>query len=95
MKLCRFGNQGHEKPGLFDASGILRDLSPIIADLGPSQISPASLQQLARLDPAVLQQVDGQPRLGPPIAGTRQFLAIGLNYSDHLPSEGNRFESMR
>ena len=27
--------------------------------------------------------VSGSPRLGPPVSGTRQFMAIGLNYSDH------------
>src|SRR3546814_14596009 len=28
------------------------------------------------------------PILGPPITGTRQFLAIGLNYSDHARESG-------
>jgi 2,4-diketo-3-deoxy-L-fuconate hydrolase len=83
MKLCRFGNPGHEKPGLIDNSGGLRDLSGIVQDLGPEQLAPASLRKLAQLDPQSLPAVAGDPRLGPPVGGTRQFLAIGLNYSDH------------
>ena len=33
MKLVRFGAKGHEKPGLVDASGTIRDLSSHIADV--------------------------------------------------------------
>jgi len=83
MKLCRYGNAGQEKPGLIDAAGTLRDVSSVIGDLGPEQISPAGLKTLAALDTAGLPKVSGQPRLGPPVSGTRQFMAIGLNYSDH------------
>jgi len=83
MKLCRFGNPGQEKPGLIDSAGSLRDLSGVIQELGPEQLSPASLRQLAQLDPQSLPAVTANPRLGPPVSGTRQFLAIGLNYSDH------------
>jgi|SRR5882757_4365785 len=83
MKLCRFGNPGQEKPGLIDSAGSLRDLSGVIQELGPEQLAPASLRQLAQLDPQSLPAVTGNPRLGPPVSGTRQFLAIGLNYSDH------------
>jgi 2,4-didehydro-3-deoxy-L-rhamnonate hydrolase len=83
MKLCRFGNPGQEQPGLIDNAGGLRDLSGILQELGPEQLSPASLRQLAQLDPQSLPAVTGNPRLGPPVGGTRQFLAIGLNYSDH------------
>jgi len=83
MKLCRYGNTGQEKPGLIDAAGTLRDLSSAIGDLGPEQISPAGLKTLAALDTTGLPKVSGQPRLGPPVSGTRQFMAIGLNYSDH------------
>jgi len=83
MKLCRFGTPGQEKPGLLDNTGSLRDLSRVIQDLGPEQLSPASLRRLAELNPQSLPAVTGNPRLGPPVAGTRQFMAIGLNYSDH------------
>ena len=89
MKLCRYGPAGAEKPGLVDADGAIRDLSGVVADLTPDQLSPAALAKLAAVDPASLPKVEGSPRYGVPIAGTRKFVAIGLNgpaYS--LPESG-------
>ena len=83
MKLLRYGPAGAEKPGLLDASGAIRDLSGHIADIGPAQLSPESLKQLASLDPASLPKVEGKPRYGAPLTGVGKFVAIGLNYSDH------------
>ena len=83
MKLLRYGPAGHEQPGLLDTQGTLRSLSGIIPDLTPEHLAPASLARLAALDPASLPAVDGSPRLGVPFAGTRKFLAIGLNFADH------------
>jgi 2,4-didehydro-3-deoxy-L-rhamnonate hydrolase len=83
VKLCRYGAQGREQPGAIDSAGQLRDLSGIVRDLGPEEISPAGLGNLARLDLSSLPLVEGNPRMGVPFTGTRQFLAIGLNYSDH------------
>ena len=83
MKLCRYGTPGLEKPAALDDSGQLRDLSGIVDDLGPNELSPQSLQRLAQLKLSDLPKIDGNPRLGRPFIGTRQFLAIGLNYSDH------------
>ena len=83
MKLCRYGPAGAERPGLIDGGGAIRDLSGVIADLGPAEISPAGLAKLAALDPGSLPQVVGSPRYGPPVTGTRHFVAIGLNYADH------------
>ncbi|HEU4960791.1 MAG TPA: fumarylacetoacetate hydrolase family protein [Sphingomonas sp.] len=94
MKLCRFGPAGREKPGLIDADGRIRDLSGEIGDIDPTTIAPAGLARLAALDPASLPLVEGTPRYGVPVAGTRKFIAIGLNYADHaaesnlpIPSE--------
>ncbi|HEY6816776.1 MAG TPA: fumarylacetoacetate hydrolase family protein [Croceibacterium sp.] len=83
MKLLRFGPKGQEKPGLLDAEGRIRDLSGVVADLGPAEISPEGFERLKGVDPASLPVVEGSPRLGVPVAGTRKFLAIGLNYADH------------
>src|SRR3546814_26944 len=88
MKLCRFGNAGDEKPGAIDADGRIRDLSGVIADLGPAELAPERLRALAAIDLATLPLVAATERLGPPITGTRQFLAIGLNYSDHARESG-------
>ena len=83
MKLLRYGPAGHEQPGLLDERGTLRSLAGIIEDLRGEHLAPASLARLAAIDPVALPAVSGQPRLGVPIAGTRKFLAIGLNYADH------------
>jgi len=83
MKLCRYGPVGAEKPGAIDLDGAIRDLSGVIADLGPAEISPDGLAKLAALDLTALPLVAGTPRYGPPVTGTRQFVAIGLNFADH------------
>ena len=83
MKLLRYGPAGHEQPGLLDAHGRIRSLAGSIADLTPQHLSPAGLKRLAAIDPASLPAATGNPRLGVPFAGTRKFIAIGLNYADH------------
>ncbi|MBT9505256.1 fumarylacetoacetate hydrolase family protein [Rhodoferax sp.] len=88
MKLVRYGNPGKEKPGLVDADGKLRDLSAVIADLGPDQLSDAALKRLRKLDASKLPLVRGKPRMGCPVAGIGKFVAIGLNYSDHAAEIG-------
>jgi 2,4-didehydro-3-deoxy-L-rhamnonate hydrolase len=83
MKLLRYGPAGREQPGILDNQGQIRALSGRYADLGPEQLSPASLKALAGIDPTSLPVVSGNPRLGLPFSGTRKFIAIGLNYADH------------
>jgi 2,4-diketo-3-deoxy-L-fuconate hydrolase len=89
MKLVRYGTIGHEKPGLIDKSGQLRDLSSHVKDLNGDAYSPATLKKLAALDPDSLPTVSGKPRLGPPVTGISKFVAIGLNYVDHAKETGN------
>jgi 2,4-diketo-3-deoxy-L-fuconate hydrolase len=88
MKLVRYGNPGKEKPGLIDAEGKLRDLSAVIKDIGPDQLSDAALAKLRKLKADKLPLVRGSPRLGSPVIGTRKFIAIGLNYADHAAESG-------
>jgi ureidoglycolate lyase len=88
MKLLRYGPAGAEKPGMLDASGTIRDLSGVIADLRGDALSPAGLAKLAALDAATLPSVGGNPRLGPPVAGMTNFVCIGLNYADHAAETG-------
>ncbi|HNK54301.1 MAG TPA: 2-hydroxyhepta-2,4-diene-1,7-dioate isomerase, partial [Ottowia sp.] len=83
MKLLRCGPPGREKPALLDADGVLRDLSALLPDIGPAQLSDTALARLARLRPQHLPVVRGRPRIGCPVAGIGKFIAIGLNYADH------------
>ena len=48
MKLVRFGPMGQEQPGLIDEQGSLRDLSAVLPDIGPAQLSDAVLDRLRR-----------------------------------------------
>jgi len=82
MKLLRHGKKGHEKPGLLDAQGRVRDLSSLIGDITPTTLAPASLAALASIDPARLPVIE-PGALAVPWAGMRKFIAIGLNYADH------------
>src|SRR5665647_1859073 len=88
MKLVRYGKPGKEKPGLIDADGKLRDLSAVITDIGPDQLSDAALAKLRKLKTDKLPLVRGSPRYGSPVTGTRKFIAIGLNYADHAAESG-------
>ncbi|MDH4125201.1 MAG: fumarylacetoacetate hydrolase family protein [Gammaproteobacteria bacterium] len=83
MKLLRYGPPGKERPGLLDADGVVRDLSRHIVDITPQQLAPESLKRIAGLDWQSLPEVAEPQRYGPPVHGTRKFLAIGLNYADH------------
>ena len=83
MKLVRYGQPGKEKPGLIDAAGKLRDLSGVVSDIGPEQLSDKVLAKLAKLKTDKLPLVKGKPRMGCPVAHVRKFIAIGLNYADH------------
>jgi 2-keto-4-pentenoate hydratase/2-oxohepta-3-ene-1,7-dioic acid hydratase in catechol pathway len=86
MKLVRYGRAGQEKPGLIDAEGTLRDLSRVIKDIDPTTIG--GLAALRKVNAARLKPVPGRPRLGPPVARSSKFIAIGLNYSDHAAETG-------
>jgi 2-keto-4-pentenoate hydratase/2-oxohepta-3-ene-1,7-dioic acid hydratase in catechol pathway len=88
MKLVRYGEAGAEKPGLIDADGRLRDLSAHVRDISGDVLAPDSIKRLTALDPETLPEVPGEVRLGTPVGGTRQFVAIGLNFSDHAAETG-------
>ncbi len=88
MKLCRHGDEGQERPGIIDDSGQVRDLSSHIADFAPASLAPDKLRDLAAIDLSSLRVVSADTRLGMPFTGTRQFIAVGLNYSDHAAESG-------
>jgi len=83
MKLCRWGRNGFEKPGMIDAQAQLRDLSGVISHIDQETISPRGLAKLNRIRPESLPLVRGNPRFGVPYTGITKFVAIGLNYADH------------
>jgi 2,4-diketo-3-deoxy-L-fuconate hydrolase len=88
MKLCRYGKNGFEKPGMIDSEGRLRDLSKVVENIGPNELSPRGLKMLAKVKAETLPVVANGPRMGVPFVGIGKFVAIGLNYSDHAKETG-------
>ncbi len=88
MKLCRYGKDGHEKPGIIDSQGKLRDLSKVTGALDAEALSPRNLARIAKIKPETLPVVPGVHRFGVPFTGISKYVAIGLNYSDHAAEAG-------
>ncbi len=88
MKLCRYGAPGEEKPGLIDADGNIRDLSPHLSDIAGPALNDAALDRIRAIDINTLSVVKTTPRYGPCVGNTGKFMCIGLNYSDHAAETG-------
>lgn len=88
MKLLRYGPAGSEKPGLLGPDHEIRDLAGVVSDLTGEVLSDANLAKIAALDASTLPVVEGDPRLGPPVAGVQKFIGIGLNFTDHAKEAG-------
>ena len=88
MRLLRYGPKGHERPGLIDAEGGIRDLSAHVPDIAGAALLPDTLARLAALDPDSLPAVPGTPRIGPCVGQVGKFICIGLNYADHAAESG-------
>ena len=88
MKFLRYGPEGHEKPGVLDKKGKIRDLSGKLGDLAGESVFVERLNELAGIDPASLPEVEGTPRIGPCLAWVPNFYCIGLNYARHAAEAG-------
>jgi 2-keto-4-pentenoate hydratase/2-oxohepta-3-ene-1,7-dioic acid hydratase in catechol pathway len=88
MKLLRFGPPGSEKPGLLDADGIVRDASSLLSDVTPATIASGEVERLRQVDARSLPAIGKDVRIGPPLARPGNFIAIGLNYSEHATETG-------
>jgi 2,4-didehydro-3-deoxy-L-rhamnonate hydrolase len=87
MKLIRLGPKGQERPGLWQADGVvdLRVLFPEIPDIGESFFRQGWLQRLAGL------QAPGRKlevRWGAPIARPSKIICLGKNYVEHAKEGG-------
>jgi 2-keto-4-pentenoate hydratase/2-oxohepta-3-ene-1,7-dioic acid hydratase in catechol pathway len=88
MKLVRYGAPGREKPGILDADGKIRDLSRVVQDIDGAMLAAGGLAKLKKINFKRLKTVAGKPRLGPCVGKVRNYIAIGLNYSDHAAESG-------
>lgn len=87
MKFVRFGEAGREAPGLLAPDGSLRSLAEVVRDIDPVTLASGQLAAAAA-DWQNLPVVQGDPRLGAPLANVGKFLGIGLNYADHAAEAG-------
>jgi 2-keto-4-pentenoate hydratase/2-oxohepta-3-ene-1,7-dioic acid hydratase in catechol pathway len=94
MKLLRYGEHGHEQPGIIDHTGNIRSLEGVVPDISGEMLASDAFYDLRKLDLTTLPLVDQEVRLGPCITGTSKIIGVGLNYADHaaetnspLPSE--------
>jgi 2,4-didehydro-3-deoxy-L-rhamnonate hydrolase len=88
MKLVRFGARGEEKPGIVADDGSIRDLSQIVSDIDGDAISPQGLSRIAAADTDALPKAPDGVRLGGCVARPANFIAVGLNFSDHAAESG-------
>ena len=93
MKLVRFGPAGREKPGILDGAGKVRDLSGRIADFTGELLGPAALDKIRMIDPLSLPMAPEGARLGAPVGRVWNFVAVGLNFSDHAAETGSPIPS--
>ena len=83
MRLIRFGEPGHEKPGVLDANGTIRDLSGIVRDITPETLADGLLDKVSGVKIDDMPAVQGAVRIGPCIKRPGKIVCIGLNYKDH------------
>lgn len=94
MKLIRFGEAGHEKPGVeingewFDVSAITRDYDEQFFPEGGIERLHNHITNSKLLVESILPTVSKETRLGPPVARPSKIVCIGLNYEDHARETG-------
>jgi 2-keto-4-pentenoate hydratase/2-oxohepta-3-ene-1,7-dioic acid hydratase in catechol pathway len=91
MKLIRYGNPGHEKPGLLLPDGRLIDASAFTPDYNEAFFAGEAMEGLREW---IVRHAGDAPviapgtRLGPPLARPSKLICIGLNYRDHAAETG-------
>jgi len=88
MKLLRYGSPGHERPGVLDQKGQVRDISAVVGDITGEILAPDSLDELRALPLESLPRVADPGRIGPCVTDVSKVVCIGLNYRDHAKETG-------
>ena len=84
MKLIRFGNEGHEKPGII-VNDIWYDVSGVVTDYNEAFFANNDIKKLQDAVAAGISfpVVEPLTRLGSVVARPSKIICIGLNYVDH------------
>ena len=91
MKLIRFGEPGHERPGILQQDGLRLDVSDGVSDYDEQFFGDRGLANLAvwlKANAAKAPRVGASVRLGPPVRRPSKIVCIGLNYRDHAAETG-------
>ncbi|MCR9191885.1 MAG: fumarylacetoacetate hydrolase family protein [Gammaproteobacteria bacterium] len=88
MKLLRFGQLGHEKPGVIDANGEIRDCSAYMSDIDPQSLETFDFKQFENVDFFTLPSVDPKTRLGVCVNHIGKIICIGFNSKQHAAEVG-------
>ena len=88
MKLLRVGQKGKEKPAILDKDGKIRDISSHIKDLNSDHLNFNTISKLQSVDLSSLPELSSGERIGSCITKPGNFVAIGLNFSDHAAESG-------
>ncbi len=90
MKLIRFGETGHERPGVcinnehYDVSGFIQDYDERFFAHG----GLLHLAWMIEQNKTILRKLPAGIRLGSPVARPSKIVCIGLNYADHAKETG-------
>ena len=84
MKLIRFGNEGHEKPGII-VNDTWYDVSGVVTDYNEAFFANNDIKKLQEALAAgtSFPVVEPTTRLGSVVARPSKIICIGLNYVDH------------
>lgn len=91
MKLIRFGDPGHEKPGIEDEAGHKRDVSAFGEDYDGQFLETGGIERLEEWWAKHKNSCPELPkdvRLGPPVASPSKIVCVGLNYAQHAAESG-------
>jgi 2,4-didehydro-3-deoxy-L-rhamnonate hydrolase len=90
MKLIRYGDPNKEKPGVHIDS-VDYDVADFGEDYNEKFFESGGLERLQRYidkQKNKLKALNGNPRLGSPVARPSKLVCIGLNYADHARETG-------
>ncbi len=93
MKIFRFGDAGHERPGLLAADAGRVDVSAFGEDYGEAFFGSDGLQRLATWyaeHAAECPSVGADERIGSPILRPSKIVCVGLNYRAHAEETGGK-----
>ena len=88
MKLVRYGAAGREKPGIIGDDGKIRDLSRIVKDIDGAMLASGGLAKIKKANLEAAEAGLRQAAAWPLRRQRANFIAIGLNYSDHAAEAG-------